>query len=232
MKYAFTIPRYSNLSEDFLKQILPDYFDVAKDIENQNNLVVIVTSQQTDQDVLFEVQRELDRISFFIGHPIYPLKRYKERDDGLKENVFMMKTDLRLLGPVPDKLGRQVWDSSLSVQLCLWRLFRLEGISYQAKINLLYQIIEIANQKQLQKYDDATVAPSPHMEAKLLRDLVSHGKFNRGIFPSVKTYCKFLGISEKAHDPTNFNEVNKIKGRISIVEKEAEKAIKDQITYC
>lgn len=231
MKYAFTIPKYGNLSEDFLKRIFPDHFDVAKDIESPNNLVIIISSQQSDQEVLFDLQRELDRISFYIGHPVCPLKRYKEREDGLKENVFMMKTDIRLLGKIPDNLGRQVWDSGLSVQLCLWRLSRFGEIPYQAKINLLYQVIELSDESQHQEYNDATVDPNPNMEAKFLRDWVSHGAF-KWISEPMKTYFQHLGVKEGAHDSTNSDEVKIIKGRISIVEKVAEDVIKRQITFC
>src|SRR5437868_6893470 len=89
MKYAFTIHKYETLSEEFLKKILPEHFNVAKDIANSNNFVLTITSQSGDQAVLFELQRELDRISFFLGHPIDPLMKYREDDNGIKENYVI-----------------------------------------------------------------------------------------------------------------------------------------------
>jgi hypothetical protein len=233
MKYAFTIHKYKFLSEDFLEKILPEHFDVAKDLENPKSFVLIVTSQQSDdQAVLSELQRELDRIAFFIGHPIYPLKKYKENDDGSRENSSMISTDIRCLGQIPNSLGPQIWTSKLSVQLCLWRLAGLEEMPYPAEINLLFQIVEMSDAFQECRlgYSDPSSAPDSLVEARLLRNLVSHNE--PSMKEELKCYCQYLGIPQKFHDPTDKNIVSKIKQRKEIVKKRIRKIIEESMSYC
>lgn len=164
MKYVFSIPKFNGFSTTLLKKVLPKHFD-ALDYDNDKGRLLIVLNFQESiaiQVVINELQRELDRLSFFVGYQICFKREYEEDENGLKTKYACINTRTDIVGSIPDNLDRQTWTPELSVQLCLWRL-TLSDLPYPAEINLLFQIIEMSN-PSYPKYADSSVAPltCPH----------------------------------------------------------------------
>lgn len=163
-----------------------------------------------------------------------PMLKWKENLDGIKKCHTSFTYDLRVKRKFPDNINHQKWETPLAVQLNLWRLAHAPRIPIAAKINLLFQIIEISfpdtkNKTDYPEYTESNQAPAPRTEARLLRDLASHGKKEMNS-QQIQTYCEYLGIVKISHDPTDQNFIKTLGSKVTIVEEEARKIINKQIT--
>jgi hypothetical protein len=142
---------------------------------------------------------------------------------------------LAVVKQLPKNIDRQQWSKDdITVHLRLWHLAYSPDIPLAAKINLLFQIIEIEYPETHDntfyvEYNDSTKPPTPMTEAKLLRHLMSHGKSDN-VKKQLEHYCIFLGIKPGTHDPTDRNFINCVKKRLSVLENEARKIIDNKIT--
>lgn len=233
MKHLYSFLKPNGVSEKLFNKIFPDNFSVK--IDRGKALLSVECDNSASDDVVFEeVQRELDRVSFFVGYEILGHKAGKELDNGLKVKYDAIAIKAYTIGSVPDKLKKQNWSQELETQLCLWRMANTKNIPYAAKINMFFQIIEVChiNVKDpgiFPMYADATEEPHPLTESKLLRHLVSHKKLSVGD-SQLKKYCEFLKIPEGFHDPIKKEDVHKIIKRIGIIQKVAKKIINNKLT--
>lgn len=121
----------------------------------------------------------------------------------------------------------------MAVQLRLWSLVDSPNMPISIKINLLFQIIEIAypetrNEEIYPQYLDSNNDPDPKTEALLLRNLVSHG--GQAGSPQLKKYCNFLGIPQTMNNLGNSEFIKKVESRVGVIKEEARKVIDNQIT--
>lgn len=231
MKYCYNIEKFKTFSPRKAKEILPEHFQLKT--EENNYYLIITTSKAVDGEVFIEVQRECDRIYFLTGEQLNPRFEWKRNDEGLTTHLNDIKSDARIVKSLPDDIGRQKWNLALSIQLRLWQLSKLSDLPIAAKINLLFQIIEISFPNTRDKtdypdYNDITNPPDPKKESLFLRNLASHGKGMVGDL-QIKNYCRFLNITETLHDPTDTNFIKALKSRLKIVEQEARNIIKLQL---
>jgi hypothetical protein len=232
MKYCYSISESKTFSLEQAKEIFPD--NSLIEIKNGKYFLIVTTMTVLDKDVFIEVQRECDRIFFLTGTQLNPQFEWKKDDDGVTIHLQSIKNDVRWVKKIPENLTKQQWDSDLTVQLRLWQFAKPSDLPIAARINLLFQIIEISlpmrsNRTNYPFYHNSNTPPSPRTESLLLRDLVSHGKGTIGN-PQLKEYCNFLQINDTFYDPTDATSTKAIKGRFDIIEKEALKVISEQIT--
>jgi len=233
IKYYYSISKFKTFSYEQAKEIFPDNFQIK--IENGKYFLIVETMSVLDMDVFIEVQKECDRIFFLTGEQLNPQLEWKKNDDGVTTRLQSLRTDIRCVNKIPKDLTKQQWSSDssdLAVQLRLWQLTKLPNLQIAIRINLLYQIIEIAfpDKNNYPKYVNSNIPPVPRQESLFLRHLVSHGG---GPIKSeeLKKYCNFLNIKETFYYPTDNNSQKAIKKRFPIVENEVRNVIKEQITF-
>lgn len=202
---------------------------------NNSELSVIVESENTDEKEIFsELQQECDRVFFLTSESLNPKFEWETNQNGTTSSQSSISCRINTVNAVPQNTTLQDWTSSLAIQLRLWGLAKSSGLPLTARINILFQIIEIFypetnNPTYYPVYLDISKSPHPRTESLLLRNLVSHG--GKDITSSqLKNYCQFLGIPENFHNPINSKCIKVLKNRINIVEKEAHKVINEKIT--
>lgn len=215
------------------KRIFPNNFRL--DTENDKTFLIIVTTENTSgSEVFIEVQRECDRISFLTGEQLNPQFQYAKNAGGIKTYQQYIDSSAWFVKPLPQNIDKQEWDGDLETQLRLWQIAESPDLSIATRINLLFQIIEIAFSGKdiktncLDKYSDSNKSPCPIKECRLLRNLVSHG--GEAGDCELRTYCNFLGISTTLHDLTNPIFMQAIKNRLDVIKVEARKVINGKIT--
>lgn len=173
--------------------------------------IEVQTAKEEDPSAQFHVDRELDRLFFLT---CVRVEAEMCRRTGSAEFVVAWSVH----GPIPSGTKRQHWSYALGVQLRLWSLACAATDPF-AKIVLLYQIIELSN-PSFPPYTDATKAPAPLTECKLLRHLVVHsGDVGGG---ELKTYCSYLGLPPVMLDRTDSSYVELLSRKWKLVEKQAE----------
>jgi len=200
--------------------------------DGQLLLVVEAFDRLTDEQVFCQVQRECDRLFFLTGQQLGPGLLRKEKPDGSSTGFISHTADAFIVKPLAPEINRQDWqEKPLAVQLRLWQLAQFADLPVAARINLLFQIIEITypDRDDYPKYECPSNSPHPRTEAKLLRDLVTHGK-KKMDSPQVKLYCQHLGISGESHDPTDADFLRVLHSRFSVVKDEAHRVIEASIT--
>lgn len=233
MKFVFNISRPHRLTLDESSSILPEDFSLREE-DGQLLLIVEPIRHSSEEHVSNRVQQECDRIHFLTGEQLNPKLARIENPDGSGLAWSSLPSYLYGVRPLPLETDRQQWQTTFSVQLCLWRLAQTPDLPVVAKINLLFQIIEISfpNTRSVEdypEYNEPDNDPHPRTEAKILRDLASHGKKQMGN-PQIEDYCRHHGLSAESHDPTNAKFIGVLKKRSRIVEEEARKVIDSQIT--
>lgn len=233
MKYIYIVSKPRAFTLEQASAVLPNNFSFQEE-GDQLLLVVETPNGFTDEQMFNQVQRECDRLSFLTGELLDPNLLRKETPDGRATGILSVTVGAALIKPLAPEIERQQWDSCLPVQLRLWQLVQLPNLPVATQINLLFQIIEISypntgDSNVYPQYSNTHNPPHPRTEAKLLRDLASHGKKRMGS-SQVRSYCQYLGISEEAHDPTNLNFIQVLRDRLQVVQTEARKVIDNSIT--
>ena len=233
MKFKYRIKDMGNLNAAQLIKILPGNCTIE---QNDNTYLIIERDPgTTENDSFFFLQREVDRLFFLTGINIkYELDTI-ENNDGFSTGISGLKCMLTAIAQLPENIDRQQWGTNdISVLLRLWSLAFSPNLPLAAKINLLFQIIEIeypdtSDNAVYPNYHDPANPPDPKTEAKLLRHLMSHG--NGPIANnSLRQYCIFLGISPEMHNPIDPNFIFGVNKRLSILIDEARKIIDDKIS--
>jgi hypothetical protein len=231
MKYVYAISGTQRLNAAQAVAVLPPHFSFREE-NGQLLLVADKPDHLTDEQVFYQVQRECDRLYFLTGQQLDPKIFRIERPNGLSTGFLSVTASASIYKPIAPEVDRQNWQGKpLAVQLRLWQLAHLTNTPIAAKINLLFQIIEMTYRKanDYPKYKDPNKCPHPRTEAKLLRHLASHG-YTVTMRSELKRYCQHLGISEKFHDPTDADFLGILHQRLSVVEDEAKRIIDDSIT--
>ena len=235
IKYYFTISKRKEFKLSDTNKIFPQNFSVTEENECLS-LVVTVEEGLSDSQVFNQVQQECDRIFFLTAEEFNPEFKCKCKlnNGGSKTCQAEIKSDSYIVAPISQNIARQKWDLSLSVQLRLWQLASIFELSIATKINLLFQIIEIyfpdtGDNNCYPEYTNSSIVPYPRTEAKLLRNLSSHGKKSMNS-PQVKEYCSFLGIPAVSYDPTDPRFTDALEKRFSVIKEEARNIIAKQIT--
>lgn len=230
--YIVSKPRAFTLEQ--ARAVLPKSFSLQEEEDDQLLLAVTPPSGFTDEQTFNQVQQECDRLFFLTGEQLDPKLLRKETTDGRVTNFKFLTMDAVVVEPLASEVERQQWDASLPVQLRLWQLTRLPNLPVATQINLLFQIIEISfpntkDQSAYPPYNNAHSPPHPRTEAKLLRDLATHGK-KRMEARQVKSYCQYLGISDESHDPTDSDFIQALCKGGRVIQAEARRVIDDSIT--
>jgi hypothetical protein len=148
--------------------------------------VVVDTPVEEDEVAQQHVQRELDRIFF--------LTCVRARAEMCRRTVCAdFKFSYRIHGTLPADLEPQNWSPILALQLRLWDV-AADIVDPPTQLLIFYQIIELSYPKPADypAYTDASSAPHPRTEAKLLRHLVSHA--GHPTQPQTQKYLQFLGL--------------------------------------
>ena len=217
-------------------EVLPTHFSLMEE-EEKLLLVVEVVEALSDDEIFQRVQRECDRIAFLTGEDLVPCFIRKDNSDGSSTAVSQRNARTAGWTEIPTDVARQQWeDVQLHVQLRLWHLAGLPGLPMNVQIVLLFQIIEIeysargnCTDMHYPEYTDRKRNPDPRTEAKLFRDLASHGKTEMNN-PQIREYCKRHEILPVSNDPTDRNLTWLFNDRISVVNAEARKIIDAAIT--
>ena len=211
-------------------QVFPLGFSLVREAD----ALMLEVVAEPDEEVFGRVQQECDRIAFLTGEDPEPRFARKDNPDG--STTASSTRGARTAGyvPIPADLDRQVWDVALPVQLRLWQLAGLPRLPIAVRIVLLFQIIEIAfpnrsNATDYPKYEGPSWKLHPRTEARLLRDLASHGKTAMGN-PEIQDYCALHKLPAESHDPRNRLLMQLFSGRVVVVEKEARGIIDQAIT--
>ncbi len=233
MKLKYELRDTAYFSAAQLTKIFPVNFCIEQD--EKIYLLAEFPPVTTESDSLYFVQREIDRIFFLTGVKIkYELKTIED-DNGINTGFDNFRMDLGVVGPLPKDIARQQWSKDdLTIHLRLWNMAHSQAIPLAAKINLLFQIIEIEypdtyDDKIYIPYGDTKNPPANMTEAKLLRNLMSHVK-NSKVKTQVENYCKFLKLKPGMHDPADRDFMNCVKKRLFVLENEAQKIIESKIT--
>lgn len=234
MEYCYSISKFKTFESNQVPKIFPGNFQL--NIENDKIFLIVKTEGVLDSEVFIEVQRECDRIFFLTGEQLNPQFQWKKDGDGITHCQQNIRCDLRTVKRIPENITKQQWDLSLAVQLRLWQLANLPDLPINVKINLLFQIIEIAfpdrtEQSNYPKYTDLNKDPDSKTESFLLRDLVSHGIEVKIKNDDLKKYCNFLKVKETFYDPVDINFKKAVEGRFRIVEQEARRVISERISF-
>lgn len=233
MKYVYTVSKPTAFTLEQASAVFPTSFSFQEE-DGQLLLAVTPPSDFTDEQVFNQVQQECDRLFFLTGGQLDPKLLRKETPAGPVTNFRSFTMGAVLVKPLGTEIERQQWQASLPVQLRLWQLAQLPNLPVATQINLLFQIIEISypstnDQSVYPQYSSTHSPPHPRTEAKLLRDLASHGKKRMGS-RQVQLYCQYLGISDESHDPTDSNFIQVLRNRLQVIQVEARKVIDDSIT--
>jgi hypothetical protein len=232
MEYYYSISKFKTFNLGQVKEVFPDNFKI--ETVNDKNSLIVTTLIDSDAEIFITVQRECDRIFFLTGEQLDPQFREKKYDNGTKICQQCITSDSYIIDKIPENIARQRWSVPLTVQLRLWQLTKSLYLPLSAKINLLFQIIEItfSNTQNSTNYPEYTCSDNPPVsmtESLLLRNLVSHGGESMRS-EQLKKYCRFLGIKENFYDATNTVATKAIEGRVSILENEARRVISEQIS--
>ncbi len=233
MKFKYELRDTAYFSAAQLTKIFPVNFVIEQD--DKIYLLAEFPPVTTESDSLYIVQREIDRIFFLTGVNMkYELKTIED-DNGINIGLNNLRMDLGVVELLPNDIDHQQWSKdNITVHLRLWNMAHSLAIPLAAKINLLFQIIEIEYPNTQDKevyipYLDTKNPPSNMTEAKLLRDLMSHGK-NSKVKTQLENYCKFLKLKPGMHDPADRDFMNCVKKRLFVLENEAQKIIESKIT--
>lgn len=232
MEYCYSISKFQTFDFKQAERIFPDNFQL--NTKNDKTFLIVTTENTSGSEVFIEVQRECDRVSFLTGEQLNPQFQYIKNAEGIKTCQQCIVGKMMIVSPLPQNIDKQQWDLTLTVQLRLWQLAGLPNLPIAARINLLFQIIEIAfpcrgDKTSYPEYPDSNVCPHPRKESLLLRDLVSHGK-GEIRNADLKTYCNFLKVNESLHDLTDSNFMEAVEKRFNIIRDEAYKVINKKIT--
>jgi hypothetical protein len=232
MKYFYTLSEFNASTNDQVNKILPQNFSVED--EDDTQVLLVETNEDDDALVFVEVQQECDRVFFLTGIDLNPTLVRKEIQEGQIEIRSSQGTYLIGSKPIDPNIDRQEWTIPLSVQLRLWKLANQPDLPVAVKINLLFQIIECSypdrrNQSDYPRYNRSDAPPHPRTEAKLMRDLASHG-FSDVASDQLRNYCKYIKIPAKLHNPTDPKFIRKLQDKLSIVRNQAQELIDNAIT--
>ncbi len=233
MEYYYSISKFQTFDSKQAERIFPNNFQL--NTETDKTFLIVTTEDTSESEVFIKVQRECDRIFFLTGEQLNPQFQYTKNAKGIKTCQQCITSNSWVIAKPPQNIDKQEWDLTFTVQLRLWQLARLPNLPVAVKINLFFQIIEIAfpdrrNEINYPKYTDSNVPPYPIKESLFLRDLMSHGKGNIKN-PELKRYCcEFLKVNESLHDPTDLAFMKAVEGRFNIIEEEARKVINGKIT--
>ena len=198
-------------------------------------------SSASKEESYADLQKEIDRIFFLTGIHIDSILEEIEEEDGNTTMFQLICSSPSISANVAESLSAhrittQQWeDNNLSVQLRLWTLAQKE-VTLAAKVNLLFQIIEIEHPKkesypEYKNPEDTNAEPidfpHPMTESRLLRNLVSHSKGEPQQI-QLKRYCRRIGL-DSTHDPTNPNFLSKIQERLHIPREQAKEIIDGKI---
>lgn len=231
MKYCYSIFKPKTFNFDQTAKIFPDNFSFQQ--ENEETFIIINTEENSESEVFKQVQRECDRIFFLTGVQLNPVFKWVKNTNGIKTCFNTITSDACIIDvEILKEIVQQNWNDNFATQLRLYQDANLSNLPMPAKINLLFQIIEIdyplKNGNNYPKYCDFNIEPLPMTEAKLLRHLVSHaGKPN----DELKEYCKFLKIPETMNDLTDQKFMQAIASRFHVVENKAREIINGKITF-
>lgn len=234
MRYVYTLSGFRALTIEQARGALPQHFSFREERE-QLLLVVEPLGVVTDEQAFGHVQQECDRLFFLTGEQLAPKILRKENPDGRAVGFGSITADAFITKSLSTEVDRQQWHIPLAMQLRLWRLAQSPNVPIAARINLLFQIIEISYQNthdenEYPKYKDSRKRPQPRTEAKLLRHLASHGNTRTMSSKELKRYCKHLKISEQFHNPTDIDYLRVLHERFPVVESEARRIIEASIT--
>ena len=180
IKFRFKLLNFEHITCEEIQRILPHNFILEQ--KDKDIFLTINADDEIDENqAKFLLDRELDRIFFLSEKKIESSLALVEYPDGRKRTTVTIKYDINAIRKIPEEIAPQQWANNIDVQLKLWVLAHSYNIPLAAKINLLFQIIEIEypntrDQSIYPLYRDSTIAPNPMTEAKLLRHIVSHGK--------------------------------------------------------
>lgn len=175
--------------------------------------VEVQTPSEEDARAQFHVDRELDRL-FFLTCVRVKAEMCTRRVQASFHGAWSIH------GSIPPGTVQQDWNYVLGVQLRLWAIAS-ELHDPIVKIIVLYQIIELAfpNPNSYPVYTDASQAPHPRTECRLLRHLVVHaGEVTN---PQLQTYCTHLGLPPLMLDRTDSGYVELLSSKCQLVEQEA-----------
>lgn len=234
MKFKYKISNFGHITIENIFNIFPKNISID---DNNGNIFLIFEHDPgtTENDAYFCLQRETDRVFFLTGINIqYDLVSI-ENDDGSLTAFSDLQTIVNAVAKLPHNINRQQWASDdVSVHLRLWFLAFSPHLPLAAKVNLLFQIIEIeypdtGDNSIYPAYDDSNIPPDSKTESKLLRHLMSHGNTPIGS-PQLREYCIFLGISPEMHNPTNPQFISRVNSRLSVLKDEALRTIDEKIS--
>ena len=237
MAYYYAISKTKSIANLIASECVSQIFraDISF-LEEDGVLLLVVESVNTlpDDEIFIQVQRECDRITFLTGEALEP--RFVRKDNPNGSTTTSDSRMCRTAGwcEIPADIAPQQWDDALQAQLSLWHLATLRQIPVVAKIMLLFQIIEIAfpdtkNDKDYPEYKDSTSNPASRTEAKLLRDLATHGKKPMRS-RQVQCYCMHHSIKCQSNDPTDAELRKLFNLRLTVIEEEARRIIHQSIT--
>lgn len=232
MKYCYSISKPKTFNFNQTAKIFPDNFLLQQ--ENEETFIIVETEEKSQSEVFKQVQRECDRIFFIVGEQLNPIFKWSQNPNEPRTCQQIILSNANIIAPISENITPQDWkDSNLAVQLRLWQAAQLSNLPISAKINRLFQIIEIDYPLQKKdnypEYCDSNIEPLPMTEAKLLRHLVSHAGEPYG--DELKEYCEFLKIPEIMNALTDQKFMQAIASRFHIVEKQAREIINGKITF-
>jgi len=233
IKFIFRLLNFDHITCEEIQRILSQNFILGQ--EDKNIFLIINADDEIDENkAKFLIDRELDRIFFLTEKKIDSSLTLVEYPDGRKQTTVTIKYNINAIQKIPEEIAPQQWRNNIDVQLKLWVLAHSYNIPLAAKINLLFQIIEIEypntrDQNIYTLYSDSTIVPNPMTEAKLLRHIVSHGK-SPIENDQLRKYCDFLNLSSEMHDPTNTQFIDVINRRLPIITRLAKEIIEAKLT--
>ncbi len=235
MKFIFKLSTLKPLTCEQIKTVLPGNFLFTVPQDDSRSLLTVEESNGvSEQKVCWNVLKECDRIAFLTGVQLNPGLLCKVRTDGSTEVTHSISSCTVVVKPSAlDNVVSQNWEipeASVAVQLRLWQL-ATPDLPVAARINLLFQIVEIAHPERSEypKYEDSTKEPDPMTEARFLRNLASHGKQAIGD-KQLQLYCQRHGLPLEMHDPTNPTLIKLLEDRLEVVKSEARRVIDSSIT--
>ena len=229
-KFTFQLFNFDSLDIDEIIRLLPNHFSLIRK-EGDTFLTVIFDDAIDEKEIIYLIDREFDRIYFLTGCKIDFSLIHIMYSDGRQQARCEIKYSINAIQKIPDNIGPQQWENNIDTQLKLWRLAHEDNIALGARVNLLFQIIEIEypDNKNYPEYNDPKLEPSPMTEAKLLRHIVSHGK-SPIKSSQLRKYCKFLGLRAEMHDPANPKFVDAINRRLPVITNLAKEIIEAKLT--
>lgn len=208
-----------DLKIDMFQQSLPTCFQVE---ERDDGIYVTIESAVAEDKICqYLIDRELDRIFFITS--------VKIRAEMVRAVTFATHTFCwGSHGSLPDNIRPQTWNYKLPIQLRLWSIatsIAKDSDEVVLKLILLFQIIELEypEKKYYQEYKDATKAPDPLTECKLIRHLVAHSGNVCG--KELKKYCAYIGLPEVMLDITDPQYKGIIAAKVRLMETEAKNVI-------